>query len=170
MGPDPNDVQRDWRRRGILPERKDSKRSSFSLTDVIRMTVLRSLSQSGIGLETADIAASLSVLPVISSLMLWKGAAAFEGDELSAAARLRILDGHVRGASDEDQFVVLPLGAADSAGVRVKDLRDAEGVMGRAGAFQALVVDHLSLAQHIIRTAPMPLVRFIVEVTENGES
>ncbi|MCB1398054.1 MAG: MerR family transcriptional regulator, partial [Rhodobacteraceae bacterium] len=63
-------LQRDWRRRGVIQGRADGW-NKYDLADVIRMTVMRAFTQSGISLETAESVSSLAVLPVMDELVRW---------------------------------------------------------------------------------------------------
>lgn len=97
-------LQRDWRRRGILPERKSGGWSKFSLDDLIKIYVLKFFSDSGFSVKEVGEFASLAVLPVHTNLLEMPGAVAFEGEEISdrlkeMIAATAIKDAGVAGAS-----------------------------------------------------------------------
>ncbi len=163
-------LQRDWRRRGILPKRQGGTWSTFSLDDVIEMTAMRAFSKSGLSLEASENIAGLAVLPVIATLSRWDDTAVFEGDKLNEDQMARVRSSAVVGASEDDQFsfVALPEKVHGSSAARLKNLADGEMIMSRNKSFHAIVLDHVGLAHHIANNSPLPLIRYIVEVTEDG--
>lgn len=164
-------LQRDWRRRGVLPEKDGAKWATFTLTDVIEMTVMRAFSESGLSLETARNIAGMTVLPVLASLSRWDDTAVFEGHKLTAEQEELCRSGAVRGATEEDQFsfVALPEIAGGVSASRLKKLGDGEMVMARHKSFHAVVVDHYALAHHIGETALLPLITFKVELESEAD-
>lgn len=162
-------LQRDWRRRGVIPGRSDGW-NRYSLDDVIRMTVMRAFTQSGISLETAEMVSGSAVLPVSDELVRWGDVAVFAGDPLSEKDMNMIREGHVKGASAEEQFtfVALPEDSGGTSAARLRNLADAEDVMGRSGNFYGIALDHYGLAHRIARLSPLPIITFEVELAQNG--
>ncbi|MCB0636584.1 MAG: MerR family transcriptional regulator [Lewinella sp.] len=163
-------LQRDWRRRGVIQGRADGW-NKYDLADVIRMTVMRAFTQSGISLETAESVSSLAVLPVMDELVRWDDVAVFTGDQLSAEQMERIRASHVRGASGDEQFtfVALPEDAEEGASAaRLRNLADGERIMGMSGNFYGIALAHDLLAHRIAELSPLPIIRFEVEVKDDG--
>lgn len=162
-------LQRDWRRRGVIQGRADGW-NKYDLGDVIRMTVMRAFTQSGISIETADLVSSLAVPPVMDELGRWDGVAVFTGDQLSAEEMERIRASHVRGASGDEQFsfVALPENEQGVSAARLRNLADGERIMGRSGNFYGIALDHHMLALRIAKLSPLPIIRFEVEITDDG--
>lgn len=160
-------LQRDWRRRGIISGRSEGW-NKYDLEEVIRMTVMRAFTLSGISLETAEAVSRLAVLPVLDELSGWDDVAVFTGDKLSKEQEERIRRAHVRGASGDDQFtfVALPEQTDGVSAARLQNLADAEGVMGKSGNFYGIVLDHCMLAHRIAELSPHPLIQFHVEILE----
>lgn len=162
-------LQRDWRRRGVIPSRAEGW-NKYSLDDVIRMTVMRAFTQSGISLETAEIVSQLAVLPVIDELVRWDDVAQFDGDPLSEKQMNMIRESHVSGASGDEQFtfVALPDDGEGSSAARLRNLADAEAVMGRSRNFYGIALDHTALAHRIARLSPTPIITFNIQVKRDG--
>jgi len=162
-------LQRDWRRRGVIKGRSDGW-NKYDLSDVIRMTVMRAFTQSGISLDTANSVSSLAVLPVIDELARWDDVTVFSGDQISAERMAQIRERHVSGASGDDQFtfVALPEGEQGAYAARLRSLADGEGLMGKSGNFYGIALDHSLLAHRIAELSPSPIIRFHVEVSENA--
>ncbi|MCC1494948.1 MerR family transcriptional regulator [Cognatishimia sp. F0-27] len=162
-------LQRDWRRRGVIQGRADGW-NKYDLADVIRMTVMRAFTQSGISLETAESVSSLAVLPVMDELVRWDDVAVFTGDQLSAEQMDQIRGGHVRGASGDEQFtfVALPENEQGASAARLRNLADGERIMGKSGNFYGIALDHSLLAHRIAELSPLPIIRFEVEVKDDG--
>jgi hypothetical protein len=163
-------LQRDWRRRGVLPPREDQGWSSFDLSDVIKMTVMRAFSESGLSLKAAEVMAAMAILPVLSDFCRWEDVAVFEGVELPQEVQERTRTGSVRGISPDQQFLFASLPSEEfPKGARLAKLADAEAIMGRAKSFHGVVVDLYGLAHHIARVAPLPLIRFVVMPSGEGD-
>ena len=158
-------LQRDWRRRGVIHGRSDGW-NKYDLSDVIRMTVMRAFTQSGIGLETAEALSGMAVLPVIATLSRWDDTAVFEGDTLNDEQRERIRGNAVRGVSEDDQFsfVALPERDGEAVAARIDNLAKGEQLMGQNQSFHGVAVDHYGLAHHIASTSPLPIIRYEIEV------
>ena len=158
-------LQRDWRRRGVIQGRSDGW-NKYDLSDVIKMTVMRAFTQSGIALETAEALSGMAVLPVIAALSRWDDTAVFDGDELNQEQMDRIRGGAVRGASEDDQFsfVALPEKDGNPVAARLDNLAKGEQLMGQNKSFHGVTVDHYGLAHHIANTSPLPIIRYEIEV------
>lgn len=159
-------LQRDWRRRGVIEGRSDGW-NKYKLSDVIKMTVMRAFTQSGISLETAEGLSFMAVLPVIATLSRWEDTAVFSGDPLNDEQKERVRSGAVGGASEDDQFSFVALPEKDGKPVagRTKDLAKGEQLMAQNQSFHGVVVDHYQLAHHIAAHSPLPIITYEIEVT-----
>ena len=157
------DLQRDWRRRGILPKLAQPGRAKYSLSDVIEIAALKTLADAGLPVSTAGELASLSVLPVISNFLRWPDVYRFVGDAVSDEVKDEILAGHVVGASDDDNWLFAALGRDDPIMGRTSDLRTLDG--GLHGSKAAVIVDLTSLAYEITARAALPLITFQVQAS-----
>ncbi|WP_300071135.1 MerR family transcriptional regulator [uncultured Ruegeria sp.] len=162
-------LQRDWRRRKVTSGKTSQGWNKYSLSEVIRMSVMRAFTQSGISLETADLVSSLAVLPVMDELVHWEDVAVFKGDTLSSEQMDKARDRFVSGASGDDQFtfVALPEQKGTASASRIKNLADGESILGRSDNFYGIVLDHSLLAHRIAGLSTLPLIEFIVTVTED---
>jgi len=155
-------LQRDWRRRGILPQSEGDGWNSFQLSTVIEMTVMRAFTLSGLSIEAAHSLAGLSVLPVFSIWARWPDASIFVGDEISTEEMNEIRLSHVQGIKPEAGFSFVPMPEldGDSGAARISDLRLAEVIMNERSSFYGIVLDHYALALQIKERAPLPLWRW----------
>lgn len=155
-------LQRDWRRRKILPERASEGWSAFKVADVVSLSVIKNLSDCGFPLETARDISSLSILPVLGYLSRFDRNYEFDGLELSDDQKARIRHGSVRG--DFDRFLHMPLPAKAEAfgnarrGDLLENLFD-----DLPGSGYALVIDHYAVADDIMAAVKGPLFRVEVE-------
>lgn len=154
-------LQRDWRRRGFLTSDNPDGWASFSAEDIIRMTVMRSLSRSGLSLDAAETVSSMSVLPVLATLSRW---ASFVGDPIPSEEQEEIQSNAIAGVSEEEQFsfVALPEQDGGVSAARLKDLKDGEMIMGKSKSFLGLVVDHYGLAHQISDKAEGAIITYKV--------
>lgn len=162
------DLQRDWRRRGFL-ERRDVGVHKFELTDIIRMTVMRAFTQSGMPVSTANTMASIAVLPTLSELHF--SASEFWGDPVSEDEEREIIAGSIVGGGWDQQwtFAALPIDEDSPSGVgRCKHLETASEAFVEAGAFHGIVLNHISLATHIRTQCDGPVVIFEVRGEADG--
>lgn len=91
-------LQRDWRRRGILPERATDGWSSFELTDLIEIYVLKFFADAGFSVKEVRQFTSMAVLPVLALIEKYPGAVEFDRDDLSDQERAMYSRSMVRGA------------------------------------------------------------------------
>ncbi len=84
-------LQRDWRRRKILPQRKTEGWSKFSLSDVIEIYVLKFFSDAGFSVKEVREYSVMAILPVQVALKDMPNAVAFEGDPIGDRLKESIL-------------------------------------------------------------------------------
>ena len=84
-------LQRDWRRRKILPERKTEGWSRCSLSDLIEIHVLNFFARAGFFVKDMREYSSMAILPIIVSLKDMPGTVVFEGDPISDRLKESIL-------------------------------------------------------------------------------
>lgn len=163
-------LQRDWRRRGVLPDRQGKKWSKFTLSNVIQMTVMRAFTKSGISLESAETLSHMAILPVLDTFSRRDDVSVFIGDPLNEEQESRIRRTHVSGASEDDQFsfVALPESESGTSAARLSDLSRGEMIMSQNNSFHGIVVDHNRLAHHIAEKASLPIIRFHVKIIEGA--
>lgn len=156
------DLQRDWRRRGILPKLSQPGRAKYNLSQIIEIAALKTLADAGLQVSEADYLAGLAILPVICNFLRWPDVYAFTGDEVSEEEKTEILSRHVVGASDDDNWLFAALGRDDPIMGRTDDLRKLDG--GLRGSKAAIIIDLTALAHEIAARASLPLITFDIEV------
>jgi hypothetical protein len=157
------ELQRDWRRRGILAKLDQPGRAKYSLSDVIEIAALKTLADAGLPVSMAGDLAGLAILPVIDNFLRWPGVYEFTGHELSDAEKSEILARHVVGVTDDENWLYAALGRDEPIMGRTSDLRNLDG--GLRGAKAAIIVDLTSLAAEITDRAALPLIKFQVEAS-----
>jgi hypothetical protein len=104
-------LQRDWRRRGLIAERDGVSRASFTLKDVVRMFVMKQLSDAKVAVKANDAVCGLALLPILGLIEQVPGAVETVGEAPTAAIKARIADASaVR--RDPGDFIVYRPGAA----------------------------------------------------------
>src|SRR3546814_12721569 len=67
-------LQRDWRRRGILPENADGKWTRWDLNDIIKLSVMKLFSDAGIDVSKTSIVSQMAMMPTRAAISLTEGA------------------------------------------------------------------------------------------------
>lgn len=162
-----NTVQRDWRRRGLLPERTDRKRIRFSLLEVCELKVMGFLSASGISPGLVKALGLQAALSVHSRLMRIRRIAATEPFEFTEEEFVQSCDAIDEGELSRFAFLPLP---ERHQGDSVADcyfensLEAAHAKASADGAISgALILDAWALAEEIADAAQEPLFRLIAE-------
>lgn len=159
-------LQRDWRRRKIIPERTSEGWSAFSVPDVIELTVTKNLSDCGFPLEVARDISALSVLPVLAYLSAFEKNYEFEGFELAEDQKARTRSRHVHGATSRYMQVPLPAKGVEMVNARRGDDLN-ELFSDLPGSVYSLMIDHFALGDSIMAAVKGPLFRVEVEeITE----
>src|SRR3546814_5449886 len=83
-------LQRDWRRRGILPENADGKWTRWDLNDIIKLSVMKLFSDAGIDVSKTSIVSQMAMMPTRAAISLTEGAITFEGAELPDEEKARV--------------------------------------------------------------------------------
>src|SRR3546814_17287535 len=74
-------LQRDWRRRGILPENADGKWTRWDLNDIIKLSVMKLLSDAGIDVSKTSIVSQIAMMPTTAATSLPDGAIPFPSEQ-----------------------------------------------------------------------------------------
>lgn len=105
------DSQRDWRKRGLLPQKEDRKWTRFELTDVVFVMAMKAFSEMGVVLEDAKDAASIAILPVLDFAEMLSA-------NSGSASKLR----SVRATGGPTRFIVAVRKGARNSVLRVDSL------------------------------------------------
>lgn len=172
------DQQRDWRRRGILPENKEGKWTRFDLKHIIEMSVMKAFSEAGFSVSYVAQFASMAILPSLAIVNLYPDAVAFEGAEISDDIKDRVLLGSVRrsgGGIDQlaDQiggrYLVMLKGEGGTPAIsRWSDLDGLDEFLAEQKAIHCTILDCVRLVDTIAERAGLPLMRVEVEETDTN--
>lgn len=160
-------LQRDWRRRGLLPESEGAGWTVFHLDDVAAMLEMKLLSESGVPLKVAQEIASLSVLPILKWLSIHPENFEFTGDPIDEAMKEKLMGATAVGS--DAQYLVVPLPYSDNLLFRCSRGDDLGKLINgeRESATHYLVIDHRALAQRLMQATRGPI--FTVHITETED-
>lgn len=162
------DLQRDWRRRELLPENEGGKWTRFRLDHVIQMSVMKVFADAGFSVSYVAKFASMAILPTLALLHDTPGAVVFEGDEVSDHLKEMTLQRSVVGARGRYLVMIKPREGAEPKIARFEDLERLDDFMAERDVVACTVLDCILLSQRIVERAGLPLVRIEVEVTDRG--
>lgn len=156
-------LQRDWRRREILPERKKEGWTRFTLTDVIEIRVLKFFADAGFSVKDVREYSSMAVLPVWVLLKDIPGAVVFEGDPIGEQLQERILLSMEKdaGAAAGKRYFVIAHGAnipMDDRSGRFSTLRDVEAWLEQKLFEGFTAIDFEAIAAAISHASGEPLI------------
>lgn len=158
-------LQRDWRRRGILPENPSGKWTRFSVAHVIEMCVMKLFSDAGVSVSLIRDAAAMAVLPTLQRLHQIPEATVFEGEPLSQSMKERVTSGAVVGAKGR-YLVSWQDQAGEPTFGRFATLAGVEDYLLDFSAPLILLLDFEAIAKLIWHRVDGPLFRHEVEVSE----
>lgn len=173
------DLQRDWRRRGLLPENKDGKWTRFGLKHIIEMLVMKAFSEAGFAVSSVTDCAQMAILPSLAIINLYPGAVVFEGDEISDALKERSLLGSVRRSGGVEhtadqiggRYLVMMKRANGTPSIsRWTDLVGIDEFMAERKAIHCTILDCVRLVDTIVERAGLPLMRVEVERVDDDTS
>lgn len=159
-------LQRDWRRRELLPETKKEGWANFSLDNIIEMSVMKAFSDGGISVLAAREMASTAVLPTLRNIVHKDEAVSFEGDVFPAQLKEHSITGFIRGGDGDYLFAPLPVVSGTPEVYRFASPADIEKTLETGSSFYGIIIDTINLADKIISNSELPLIRFEVEEKE----
>jgi hypothetical protein len=160
-------LQRDWRRREVLKgePNPEGKWTRWSLTDIIRLSVMKLFSDAGMDVSSTTMIASMALLPTLGALALIDEAVEFDG-EISDVQKARIRSNTV-GTTDPSHTIgrfLASFGKGEYDVCRTDDLASLEARLDEEARPILSVVDCRNLARLIVERAGGPVIRY--EVTE----
>lgn len=169
-------LQRDWRRRGILPENEGGKWTRWTLYDVIKLAVMKRLSDSGVDVSKTLDAAAMAILPTLSRIEATDGAVAIEGDdvperllrtiEAASDVNSRMADGSPGPTIGAYLFIGKDIDSGEVLTARLNNMAAADDIMARHAVPLFTVIDCAILALEIFdRAGRTPLIRREIEAT-----
>lgn len=169
-------LQRDWRRRGILPENDGAKWTRWTLVDVIQLSVMKRLSDNGVDVSKTLDAARMAILPTLSRIKVTEGAVTFDGDDLPEAlkAKMALAEGTVTRMNDGTPgpdvgiylFIGRDIDSGETLTARVPNMAAIDDLLAEHAVPLFTVIDCAVLALEIFdRGGGKPLVRVEVEAT-----
>ena len=161
----PQELQRNWRRRGVLDEHSGAGRVRFSLYDVCDLKVLGILSEAKISVKFARFIGSQVAAAVMSYVRRDLNACEVLGVKLSQDETFRLIE-QCYGAAVGNRFTMFRMLELPEGDPRtycfVSDTWDGLMEMGAkdGGVSAALVLDSSALAREIVKAAKRPLITY----------
>jgi len=169
-------MQRDWRRRGLLPENTEGKWTRFDLKHIIEMSVMKAFSDAGFSVSYVAEFASMAIMPSLAIANMLPGAVAFEGAPIDDEMKDRVLLGSVRrkgpGINETaDQiggrYLVIVKDSGDKPQIsRWTNLDRLDDHMAEMKAIHCTILDCVRLVDNIADRAGLPLMRVEIEETD----
>jgi len=159
-------LQRHWRKRGLLPQIEGERNARFSISDVVRMTIMQRLSDSGISIKGLQEFSLLATHHATARLMAMPGAVIVktETEEAEAHERGRI---ESWATHSKARYAFMPLPERDDAPGRIAqylraDLSDLHELVDQDGLFHGLLIDLEAVAKLVHSRAKLPLETHVV--------
>lgn len=161
------DLQRDWRRRGFLPENKQGKWTRFSLSDIIQMSTMKTFTDAGFSVSYVSSFSSMSVLPTLEVIYEIPGAVVFEGDEVSDSIKELTIRHSVSGARGRYLVMIKSPRKEEPTIARLGNLDNLDEFMSERQVASCTILDCILLSQNIADKAGLPLMRVEVDASDN---
>lgn len=159
-------LQRDWRRRKVLPEKKEAGWAKFKLADIIEMLVMKSFSEAGFSVLAVREVSSMAVLPTLRAILKFPDAVEFEGDEISEEEQEMMIVRHVQGGEGRYLLMAMDARSNEPQVARLSDLKYIEEYLADRGAVHCTIVDCERMAKTIVDRAGTPVMRIEIEAVE----
>ncbi len=159
-------LQTHWRNRGLLSPIEGRGHARFKIDEVVRMTIMQRLSESGISIKGLQAFSLLAAHHATAKLMAMPGAVAIKADSAEAEAQERerieslAADGKVR-------YAFMPLPERDDSPGNIAqylraDLSDLHKLVDQDGLFHGLLIDLEAVAKLVHSRAKLPLETHVV--------
>ena len=159
-------LQRHWRKRGLLPQIEGDRNARFSISDVVRMTIMQRMTESGISIKGLQNFSSLAAHHATAKLMAMPGVVEIKAETAGAEAeeRARIESWAAHG---KVRYAFMPLPERDdspgnTAQYLRADLLDLHELVDQEGVFHGLLIDLEAVAKLVHSRAKLPLETHVV--------
>ena len=159
-------LQTHWRNRGLLSPIEGRGHARFKIDEVVRMTIMQRLSESGISIKGLQAFSLLAAHHATAKLMAMPGAVAIKAESAEAEAqeRARIESWAAHG---KVRYAFMPLPERDDLEGRIAqylraDLSDLHELVDQDGLFHGLLIDLDAVAKLVHSRAKLPLETHVV--------
>ena len=166
-------LQTHWRNRELLSPIPGRGHARYSITEIVRMTIMQRLSESGISIKGMQKFSALAAHHATAKLMAMPDAVAIKADSAEAEAqeRERIESWAAHG---KVRYAFMPLPERDDLEGRIAqylraDLSDLHELVDQDGLFHGLLIDLEAVAKLVHSRAKLPLETHVV-TTRQTES
>lgn len=161
-------LQRDWRRRGLLPEQDSKGWAKFSISDIIEMLVMKSFSESGLSVQSAREFSRKAVNPTMKVLFSNPDAINFEGFEISSKLKEIVMIRSYAKAVGRYLIVAREKATGETKILQCNDFNHIDEFLQEADAVHCMVIDCERIAKTIVAEAGLPIAHY--EGFETDES
>ena len=166
-------LQTHWRDRGLLAPIEGRGHARFQIGEVVRMTIMQRLSESGISIKGLQKFSALAAHHATAKLMAMPGAVAIKAESAEAEAQER---GRIESwaAQGKVRYAFMPLPERDDSPGNIAqylraDLSDLHELVDQDGLFHGLLIDLEAVAKLVHSRAKLPLETHVV-TTRQTES
>ena len=159
-------LQTHWRNRGLLSPIEGRGHARFKIDEVVRMTIMQRLSESGISIKGLQAFSLLAAHHATAKLMAMPGAVAIKAvsPEAEAQERARIESWAAHG---KVRYAFMPLPERDDSPGNIAqylraDLSDLHELVDQDGLFHGLLIDLEAVAKLVHSRAKLPLETHVV--------
>lgn len=160
--------QRDWRRRGLLPEKDTPGWSRFTISEVIDLAVMHLFTRAGVSPSNASQLRGIAILPTLTGIYDNQAGYEFIGDCVDHDTRWKIWFTN-RGDHRPPIIVVTTDDGGNVEVARVNAHAEVEGVIQSAGVPNCVVLDCYQLANRLIQRAGAPLIQVQLTKTDTSD-
>jgi DNA-binding transcriptional MerR regulator len=159
-------LQTHWRGRGLLLPIPGRGHARFLIDEVVRMTIMQRLSESGISVKRLRSLTSLAAHHATAKLMAMPGAVAIKAESAEAEAQ-EVERIEAWAARNSERYVFMPLPERDDLEGRIAqyfraDLSDLHELVDQDGLFHGLLIDLEAVAKLVHSRAKLPLETHVV--------
>lgn len=161
-------LQRDWRRRGLLPKNETGKWTTFDLDDIVKLSVMKAFSDAGFSVQFVVDFAGLAILPTFAAIDNIPGAVEFSGAKLpEKIKRLMLARGSTVGATGRYLVMAMIANRVQPNMRRTNTLEEIDKFLSDCNATNCALLDCDRLAWQIAERTGLPLICY--EITETRE-
>ena len=159
-------LQTHWRARDLLLPIPGRGHARFLIDEVVRMTIMQRLSESGISVKRLRSMTGLAAHHVTAKLMAMPGAVAIKAESQEAEAQ-EIERIEAWAAKSRERYLFIPLPERDDREGRISDylrsdLSDLHELVDQDGLFHGLLIDLDAVARLVHSRVTLPLETHVV--------
>jgi len=161
------DLQRNWRRRGLIAQRPDRKRARYSTYEVMVLAAMKQFSDAGISVRGTQSLSHMMGFEATKAIEALPDAISFDGSsESSAAVAEKAWRSDTPHPSNRYIYVPMPEQMKPGGSTEFRgrnDLSDIQDLIDIGGSTYGLIFDAAALAQKVAKNLSFPVATFTAE-------